>query len=257
MSKDPAMDPAFPIWPPGLTRRVRLAPRPGHITAGLEDDMHRFHLRLWHNAGAITRVEAEAIRHPWTACPGAAPFLAGELAGKALADVAALPAPEHCTHLRDLAILAAAHAGDRADTLLEMRVADRVGDPLVGRTTATLARNGETVLAWQLEGTVVAGPAELAGRDLRALSRWQADLTPEQAELSHALRRAVFVSGARKYEYPAGQTTADMGAGRAAVCFNYQPPQAAISRRPATWLRDFSESGDSPLFGFDADIAIA
>ena len=258
---------AFPAWPPGLWRRIVLAPRPGWITAGLEDDLHRFHVRLHHAHGMITAVDAEARRHPWTACAGAPGHLGGELAGKTLVEVAALPAPEHCTHLRDLAVLAAAHAGDGQDTRLDMRVADRVD----GRTTATLCEDDRPVLEWLLDGTVIAAPAELAGieqagielagielagRDLRQLSRWQGELTARLAEYAHVLRRAVFVLGGRQFEAPAGQTTADMGPGRMGVCYNYQMPQAATSRRPAVWKRDFSLSGETPLSGFDPAAAM-
>ena len=248
----PEDQPRYPAFPPGLWRRIVLAPRPGHITAALEDDLHRFHIRLHHAAGAITAIESEARRHPWSGCAGAPGFLGAELAGKTLADVAALPAPEHCTHLRDLAVLAAAHANDPHDTRLDMRVADR----LEGRTVATLDVNDEIALAWLLDDTVIQSPAHLAGRDLRALSRWQADLTPADAERAHLLRRAVFVLGGRQFNPPPGQTTADMGPGRMGVCYNYQMPQAATSHRPETWKHDFSLSGDTPLAGFDPEEAM-
>ena len=50
----------------------------------------------------------------------------------------------HCTHMLDLAILAAAHAGDAAPTLYEMLV----DDPGNGPRQAILRRNGVEALRW-------------------------------------------------------------------------------------------------------------
>ena len=134
---------AFPTFPPGLWRRIVLQPGPGSkgdgwIGGALEDDMHRFHIRLDHAEGRVTAVHATAVRHPWSACPGATGFIARELTGQLLADVGRRDPAQHCTHLYDLAILAAAHAGDTRPTRFDMTVADRVD----GRTTATLRGNG-------------------------------------------------------------------------------------------------------------------
>lgn len=245
--QDARPSPLFPSWPPGLWRRILLRPGAGQIAAALEDDMHRFDLRLEHDGARITAIHAETLRAPWTACPGAAAQLAGELTGARLADAAALDPRQHCTHLFDLAVLCAAHAGDAAPTRLDMQVADRVAQ----RTTATLARNGAERLRWELDGTRIEGPPELAGRDLRKLSQWKRDLPAEEAELATVLRRAVFISGGRQFVPPAGLTAADMGAQRMGVCYNYQRPQAERSTRVADWRADFSQPGREPLQGLD------
>ena len=239
----------YPAWPPGLWRRIVLQPgRNGHsgwIGGALEDDMHRFHMRFDHQDGRITAVKAEALRHPWSACPGAAPHLAGELPGALLADVAARDPALHCTHLYDLAVVMAAHAGDTEPTRFDMRVADRVVD----RTTAVLERNGAECIRWQLDGTAIEGGA-FAGRDLRQLSKWKRELLADEAELATILRRAVFVSGGRQF-IPVSDRASDQGSYRLGVCFNYQPEQAAHSVRRTNWRTDFSESGLEPLAGFD------
>lgn len=245
---------AFPTYPSGLHRRIVLQPGPrtgsgGWIGGALEDDMHRFHIRLDHAEGHVTRVAARAVRHPWSACPGATQFIARELTGLPLAEVGARDPAQHCTHLYDLAILAAAHAGDTAPTRFDMTVADRVE----GRTTATLCENGGEKLRWQLDGTAIAG----SDRDLRRLSQWKRELSPPEAEWATLLRRAVFVSGARAYTAPSLEQTAALNQGRMGVCFNYQLPQAETSTRTPNWHRDFSQSGHEPLEGLDPALAFA
>ena len=211
--------------------------------------MHRFHLRLDHAGGRITGVAAKALRHPWTGCPGATGFIASELTGAPLAEVAKRDPFEHCTHLLDLAVLLAAHAGDSEPTRFDMFVADRVGT----RTTATLSENGKETLRWPLDGTTIAATARVGGgRDLRQLSQWKQELPARDAERATLLRRAVFVSGARQYTPPEGNPTAAESRERMGVCFNYRLPQARTSHRSPDWQRDFSTSGREPLEGLDA-----
>jgi hypothetical protein len=241
----------YPNFLPGLWRRIVLQPGPGWIGGALEDDIHRFHLRFDHAEGRISRAYAEALRHPWSACPGAAPHIAAELTGALLADVAARDPALHCTHLYDLAVVLAAHADDTQPSRFDMRVADRAGE----RTTATLTENGTQVLRWQLEATAITG-GDHAGQDLRKLSSWKQVLPPREAERATVLRRAVFISGARQFTAPASQTAADQGSLRMGVCFNYQLPQAAQSVRTPNWLNDFSLSGSEPLAGFDPQAAL-
>jgi hypothetical protein len=235
----------YPSFPPGFHRRIVLQPGKGWIGGALEDDMHRFHIRIDHAGGRITAVSARAVRHPWSACPGATDFIARELTGEPLADVAKRDPFQHCTHLFDLAILAAAHADDTAPTRFDMRVADRVE----GRTTAVLDQDGVEKLRWRLDGTMIAG----SGLDLRQLSKWKRDLPPHEAEQATLLRRAIYVSGARQHVPPPHNPTASESPERMGVCFNYQLPQAETSRRTPNWHRDFSESGDEPLAGLDAE----
>jgi hypothetical protein len=238
-----------PSFPPGFHRRIVLQPGHDWIGAALEDDMHRFHIRIDHVEGRITAVSAKAVRHPWSACPGATDFIASELTGAPLADVAKRDPFQHCTHLFDLAILAAAHARDTAPSRFDMRVADRVD----GRTTATLDEDGVEKLRWQLEGTMIAG----AGLDLRQLSQWKRQLPPDEAERATLLRRAIYVSGARQYVPPPNDPPAAQSLERMGVCFNYQLPQAETSRRTPNWHRDFSTFDREPLEGLDAPAEFA
>ena len=245
-------DTCFPVYLPGLWRRIVLQPGQGWIGCALEDDIHRFHLRMDHKDGRITSVAAKAVRHPWTGCVGAAPHLVKSLTGELLSDVAALDATQQCTHLFDLAILCAAHANDTRPTRFDMRVADRVDE----RTTATLEQDGIERLRWQLEGTIISGPEEFAGKDVKRVSRWKSEFAPDVAEWSVLLRRTIFISGARDFEIPHGIHASEMGPTRMGVCFNYQLPQAEESS-PLYRLRDFSMSRHEPLEGFDAKRELA
>jgi len=235
----------YPAFPPGLWRRIELLPGPGWIGGALEDDMHRFHLRIDHADGRIAAVAAKAVRHPWSACPGATSFIADQLTGELLTDVAKRDPFQHCTHLFDLALLMAAHAGDTAPTRFDMYVTDRVET----RTTATLFENGAEKLRWLLDGTVLSD-----GRDLRQLSKWKLALPPREAEWATLLRRAIFVSGARHYVPPPDGESAALNSHRLGVCFNYQLPQAETSTRTPNWHRDFSTSGREPLEGLEPAI---
>lgn len=237
-------DTDYPRWPTGLWRRVVIQPGDGWIGGALEDDVHRFHLRIDHAGGRIAGVRAAALRHPWTACPGATGHLAHELTGALLADVAARDPSQHCTHLFDLAVVLAAHVDDTAPSTIDMRVAD----PVDGRRTAILAEDGAQRLLWRLDGTRIVDE----DRDLRQLSQWKHELAPRDAERATMLRRAVFVSGVRQYTAPANLTAAEPGSARLGVCYNYQLPQAATSTRTPNWLTDWSTGAGEPLAGFDA-----
>ena len=237
----------FPSFPSGLWRRIVIQPGPGWTGGALEDDMHRFHLRIDHTVGAITAMQARAVRHPWSACVDAAPHICAELEGEKLADVAARDPAQQCTHLFDLAILCAAHAGDMAPTVFDMRVADRQEDC----TTATLHQNGEEMLRWMLRGTIIEGSERFAGRNIKRVSQWKREYSPQEAEWATLLRRAIFISGGRVYMPQMDKRAVEMATGRMGVCYNYQLPQAEQST-PIFRNRDFSVSGHEPLEGFDA-----
>lgn len=244
---------SFPTWPPGLWRRIMLQPGPGWIGGALEDDMHNFRIRLDHEDGRITAVHAAGLRTPWSACTGAAAHIKAELTGELLADVAARDPTQQCTHLFDLAILAAAHAEDTEPTVFDMRVADRVGASELGggRTTGALSVNGVEKMRWQLDGTMIEGPERFADRDMKRVSKWKSEFPPDEAEWATLLRRAIFIAPARVYDPPAGQKATEM-AWRMGVCYNYQLPQAEDSVALFD-RRDFSTGGKEPLQGIEPE----
>ncbi len=52
-------------------RRIRATSSPGLVNAELEDDFHHFRVRLQHDGEKIVEIEGDAVRYPWTTCPGA------------------------------------------------------------------------------------------------------------------------------------------------------------------------------------------
>jgi hypothetical protein len=234
---------------PGLWRRIDLHPRAGHVSAGLEDDFHRFTLRLEHADGIVTGVEARAERYPWTTCPGATTFLAEQAVGLHLQALAAMDPYIHCTHLFELAVLCAAHALDSRPTRFDLWVADRVDD----RTSVALLENGSEVLRWQLHGTLIAGPGEWVGRELRKMSVWRQSLDPVSAERAMLMRRAVHISGGRAHVRAATGRAADAGPARLGACYTYTMPRARDAEPVLEWRIDFSRTGQPPLQGYNPD----
>jgi hypothetical protein len=235
---------------PGFWRRIQLHPAPGRISAGLEDDFHRFLLQVTHADGVITQIETRGERIPWSTCADAGAFLAEQVIGQPLMIVAGLDAHVHCTHLFELLVLCAAHANDSSPTQFDLHVPDRQQ----GRTCATLRENGCNVLSWQLDGTQIEGPGEWAGRDLRQLSQWKSSLSAADAERAMLLRRVVHISGGRNSQSLNVERASDRGPLRMGACFTYQMPRALDALRTPDWVRDFSQPGAEPLSGFDPDL---
>ncbi len=179
-------------------RRFRLQGEPRRVVADMEDDFHRFHVELDHDGERVTEIRGEAHRYPWTECPGATLPLR-ELIGLPLSPhvtaAAAFTNPRaNCTHLFDVASLAVTHASRNG----QQRQYDiAVPDRDEGRTRATLHRDAEPLLAWDVSGTKIEGPPPYTGVELRGSQfiRWaEAEFDPELAEAVIALRRASFIA---------------------------------------------------------------
>ena len=96
---------------PGFRRRFRITPAPGSVRSELEDDFHWMSVVVHHSDGTATSIEAHMFRAPWTICPGAVEQLKQTFTGVRLAEfVERGEKRSNCTHLHDLATLAAAHA---------------------------------------------------------------------------------------------------------------------------------------------------
>ncbi|MBB3219937.1 DUF2889 domain-containing protein [Pseudoduganella umbonata] len=223
-------------------RRIELAARRhgdgGEVRAVLEDDFHHFRVVVGHRGGAVTAVRGETPRHPFSACPGAAPEL-DRLAGMRIDRIAnsvtlhADPA-QQCTHMFDLAGLAIAVAA-RGDS--RRRYDIDVPRHVDGRSHACLRRNGVLVLEWEVDGSLILGPAPYAGVDMRqGMARWALGTLPdEEAEAALVLRRCALISLGRLKDLDR-QPHAHLS-GR---CYAQQPERApqAIRIVGSTW--DFS-----------------
>ena len=232
-------------------RRIRIETvGPGVVDAELEDDYHHFRCLLEHDGAVVTACRGEAVRYPWATCPGATglvaqlvgmPLARGSTAVGAHADVA-----EQCTHLFDLAGLAVAHAwSGRARRAYAIDVPDRVGT--ISRPR--LARDGETVLEWTVDGDTIAEPAPFAGRSLRGgFMTWaEQDLDADTAEAAIAMRRATMISWGRAVRLDDVATAADLGPVLQGRCHTFSEAHVHDATRMTGSTLDFTDAPERLL----------
>ena len=136
--------------------------------------------------------------------------------GVALAEFAARGEKrENCTHLHDLAILAAAHAFDGEPLVYDILVSD----PIDGRRRAELRRNGAAVLAWSDEKNCIVEPAELAGVTLDKLRPWIESLPAEQREVARLLQWGAIIANGRSRSVGQQSDASELWASAAATHF--------------------------------------
>lgn len=226
---------------PGFRRRFRFEPGEGRVHAALEDDMHCMTLVLDHDGATITALTPRTLRAPWTTCPGAEQRLIADFVGQSLDEAAAgIDKRSNCTHLFDLAVLAASHARDTAPTIYDILVSD----PVEGITRAELRCGGDRMLAWSASDDVLREPAAVAGRHLLALRDWIAGLDEPQRSHARMLQWASLIAHGRTM--PESQLSDTSG--MAGACFTFQPERIADAR----WIarrRDFSDGVAKPLDG--------
>lgn len=222
----------------GYRRRIELVPYEGGMQAAMEDDFHRFTLKLAFDGDRISALDGTTERVPWSPCPGALPYLIDALVGRTVDEVQAMARDtDHCTHLLDLAVLAAAHAEDRKPASFDMSVSDAVE----GRREARLYRDGVLALAWTFEGDLIIAPAAFAGLKLRNLRKWGAGMSPQRLETALLLRRAILISGGRTVKADAPFDVAAHRVRRAGVCFTYTGDRLQDTVRKPDWRIDFSD----------------
>jgi hypothetical protein len=233
------MPPAGVEDKPGFWRRIALYPAPSVLLAGIEDDAHRFLIRLDLWGEVVADVDVRGERIPYTTCAGAGQFFKESLLGLPLREIADLDSHSHCTHIFDLAVLCARHAHDATPTQFDLRVSDAED----GQKRATLYENGKRMLRWKVRGTLILGPGVFNGKDLRKFAVWKDELSTVELEQAAMLRRAVMVSGARAIPIEDTTRPAERGAGRMGACFTYQTPRVLQAERDvAEWRKDFSGS---------------
>jgi hypothetical protein len=219
------------------------------VRGDLEDDFHRFGLTLHHDGARVTAVEGDAGRFPWTTCPSAVDPLrsvAGAPIARRLTELGEhVAARSNCTHLFDLAGLAIAHAarGSLEPTrLYDIEIPDRER----GRTSPQLSRDGQVLLRWDLEGTMISGPPPYDDIALRAgfLAWAEERLDEEEAEAAIVLRRACDISFGRAMDLDVYDTAADLGDIMLGTCHSFQPGTIEVALRNKGQTRDFSASAD-------------
>jgi hypothetical protein len=225
---------------PGFRRRFRLTPSAGWVRGEVEDDFHRMSVTVHHDGKVATSIESMVLRAPWTTCPGAVSQLARTFTGIALNAFARHGEKQaNCTHLHDLALLAAAHAADLEPFIYDVVVTD----PIDGERRAELRRDGATVLAWVERGFRLTEPAELAGVRLDRMRSWIDTLDAARQEAARLLRWGNMIANGRIIPMDKQSDASRM---RAGSCYTFQPHRAIHARRVGA-IRDFSVGSVQPL----------
>lgn len=228
---------------PGYRRHIRLVPEDGAVLAMLEDDIHCMAVILRHDGQRVTAVEAEPERMPWDVCPGAVGQLTATFAGQPLSEVTARREKKlNCTHLHDLAVLAAAHAKDPGGLLYEIAVSD----PVDGRRILELRRDGALAHRWIEDEGVLVEPAAMAGQSLLTLRDWIGTLRGAAQEGARILQWASLVAHGRTMPLEQQSLAADLPPN----CYTFQPERAKYANRTGARY-DFSDGKRVPLAGFD------
>jgi hypothetical protein len=227
---------------PGYRRRIRVEPRDGFVIAMLEDDIHAMAVTLRHDGERVTAVEPFVHRAPWNVCPGAQAQLVRTFEGAALAEVTAQREKWiNCTHLHDLAVLAASHADGSHGLTYDVLVSDAAA----GERIMEIHRDGEMVLEWTERDNVLLAPEPVAGRTLRGLGEWIRTLTGAEREAARLLQWASMVARGRAvaHEDQSDPRTLPL------TCFTFQPERIVHAVRIRK-THDFSDGSRVPLAEF-------
>ena len=226
---------------PGFWRRFRLTPAQGAIQAEVEDDFHCMSVVVLHDGVMATRVTADLRRAPWSTCPGAEASLMQTFTGVALASFPERAEKKaHCTHLYDLAMLAASHSADAAQTIYDIVVSD----PIDGQRHAEIRRNGERLFGWIESKFQLVQPESAAGIRLDRLRSWIETLEPALQEPARLLQWGNMLANGRSIPLEQQSDATQLPAN----CYTFQPARAAVAQRVGK-IRDFSQGSEQPLDG--------
>ena len=237
---------AAPERPPMFRRRIAIRSKTKgvacHVRAALEDDFHHFRVEVVAIDGHVAQILAEAPRRPYSLCSHAIAQL-DVLLGMPLSPVAhavtrMTDPTDQCTHLFELAGLAIAAA---ARGIVRRQYDVEVPTRINGRTLPTLIRDGEALLAWEVQGTVIQSPAPYVGVNLnQGMARWAlGTLAQDEAEAALVLRRCTGISKGRGINLDNQPHAQPNG-----HCFSQQPQRAsqAIRMVGSTW--DFAQTAE-------------
>ncbi len=236
-------------------RSITLEAQEGRVHAELADDFHHFAVVLRHDERRATHFEGEAIRFPWTTCPGAvSPLrrLEGTPLTLSLAElIRATDARAQCTHLYDLACLTVLHAartldGASARRRYEITLPDRIHRA----THVQLFRDGENLIEWWIQGTAIEKsiPENFRGLHLMGSDFHEFSLRELDAEIGEAawiLRCAVFIGMGRLYDFRKIHRGRVFASVVGAACHTFDPTRIDKALPLHASLRDFSESPEN------------
>lgn len=228
---------------PGFRRRIRVEPVRDGTLAMLEDDIHCLAVTLRHDGERVLSVEPVTERMPWDTCPGAAAKLIETFAGQRIAEVNARREKKaNCTHLHDLAVLAAAHATDPEGFTYDLFASD----PVDGKRFLEIRRNGKAVHCWTEQDGTLVDPADLAGMSLLSMRDWIGTLEGTTQEAARLLQWGSLVAHGRTMPLEEQSRASDLPPN----CYTFQPERAVRAERVGERF-DFSDGSRVPLEGFD------
>ncbi len=223
------------------------------MLGGLEDDQHYFTVRVEHDGAHVNAITSQSVRAPWTTCPAAGAQLQAlvrtPLSDRCLVVAGRTQSDQHCTHQLDVATLAVAHAARVTAGGVSRRQYDiEVPFGLLDgqHHTVTLARDGEALLAWELEGAQVVAPAPWSEAE-GGFARWaDATFDADTAEAAIVLKRACSIGMSRGMDLDSYPTLADMP-GLNPVCWSMQPERAPVAFRNQGLIRDYDARPEAML----------
>ena len=231
---------------PGFRRRFRLTPATNAVQAEVEDDFHCMSVIVRHNGKTATAIEPEMRRAPWTTCPGAEQRLQETFVGVNLVDFPVRGEKQtNCTHLHDLAILAAAHAFDDMAVIYDILVSD----PQDKQRSAEIRENGHTLLKWREENFCLIEPKSAAGIRLDKLRPWIENLEPELREAAKLLQWGNILANGRVIPLEQQSDATKLPPS----CYTFQPERAVIAKRVGE-VKDFSGGADEPLGAYEPSV---
>lgn len=224
---------------PAYHRHVLITPGADSVSAWVEDDYHHMGVTLSHDGETIVAVSADMVRAPWSTCPGAVEQLAATFTGVRL-DEAALRGEKqlNCTHLHDMAVIAAGHARDTTPIRYEIRVTDAVD----GIRIADITRDGAPTLRIVERDKLIEEPAEAAGKTLFQLGDWIASLDRPGQEAARLLRWGAIIAHGRAIPMEKQSDATRMPPN----CFTFQESRKAKARRVGEVV-DFTTASKQPL----------
>lgn len=220
---------------PGFRRRFRITPGAGRVRSEVEDDFHCMGVTVHHDGTVATAVEPVMLRAPWTTCPGAVLQLKQTFVDIELDKFTNVGEKQkNCTHLHDLALLAAAHAFDSAPLVYDILVSD----PVDGQRRAELRRDGKTLLGWTVAGLRLFEPAELEGVTLDRLRPWIDSLDPPMQEAARLLRWGTMLANGRTIPLEQQSDATRIPPN----CYTFQPQRVGEAHRIGK-IYEFSDGG--------------
>lgn len=230
---------------PGYRRCLRVKAGGGMVVAQMEDDYHCMSVTLEHDGERVTAIIPDMHRAPWTTCPGAPAILVETFAGLPLKDVTARRDKQaNCTHLHDLAVLAAAHAHECGG----FTYAIFASDPVDGERVLELRRDGAPLMHWVERDGILVSPDSISGKTLLTLRDWIAALPEAEREAARLLQWASIVAHGRTLPWDRLYLAENMPPN----CYGFQPERVASATRIGK-IVDFSGAGAGPLDTYGAN----